>query len=127
MAEPIRAESRSIDMVRERHIYDVKSVVRVTKAEVEQLVVFAARHYDSKCRSTALKGGMLYGILNQFCGDDPEEEVSVEFSSRDLDLLCKITEPVTNTDIPKVQPYFQFKEWWVDAANELHRINGAPE
>jgi hypothetical protein len=75
--------------------YQIPAVrVQFSKGEVEVLVECSKNHYDGVCRSLGQRGGKIYGLNNQIilC---PDREAETDLQFRDLDLLCKVTEPYT--------------------------------
>jgi hypothetical protein len=76
---------------------------RISVKEVEVLKMLAKHHYDFTCKSTAAVGGFLHGWSNmmyKFGPDDTvleltsDETAEVSGTWRDLDLACKILEPI---------------------------------
>lgn len=87
--------------------FRVEVRVRYGKKELAQLMKFSAEHYDAKCRSLSQPGGFLYGMKNQL-GDDKFAEWPL--STQDLDLLCKVTEPLLRGDADKVSLHQSLRE-----------------
>jgi hypothetical protein len=78
-------------------IFEPKAEVEITKADLAQLFVSAEHHYDDVCRQLANKGGLLWGTRNML---DKDEMVIQTLSSRDLNILCKVSEsPACGIDL----------------------------
>jgi hypothetical protein len=68
-----------------------KMEITLSKEEIENLYRCAEAHYDRVCRNQARPGGFLFALYNivTHCGQAWESHF---FTSRELNLLCKITE-----------------------------------
>ena len=69
--------------------YRVITSFTLTKAEIEHLMNVSAKHYDSKCQQAHEPGGIIYGWKNQLWD---KNEVELEATIRELDLITKILE-----------------------------------
>jgi hypothetical protein len=82
---------------------DARFDLKLTEAHVELLVLYASRHYDAKCRSTAVSiqnqhhpfEGLLVGwrnTLNFWADSGSPEKSYVTATSSQIDLLRKVLE-----------------------------------
>lgn len=107
-------------MKRKEFVYDVKSEVEFSRSEVDQLRKFSAQHYDLKCKMESESGGFLNGMYNMLYDKD---SVTYSLSIRQLDRLCKITEPITNLDVEKCGLHFTLRRLLAEAGTEYERVN----
>lgn len=79
-------------MKRVRFIYEVKTVLRLSRQEIEELSQACEKHYDSGVRSLSIPGPG--AVMNAFRNTLVEngEFAECPVSHRDLDGLCKATE-----------------------------------
>lgn len=80
-------------MNRTRFIFEVVSEVEFSWEEVDHLTELARRHYDHKVRRLAEYGGVLVGMKNRHVAGD---HCRAQFSTRELDTLCKAAESASN-------------------------------
>lgn len=114
-------------MNRENYRFQVLTNISFTEEEVDQLILFSRQHYDGTCKAAAEHGGILRGLKNYFLfipeGESKPKTSSYEFTSRELDLLCKITEPILAMDENKIQLHTQLVKLFADAIEKYREIN----
>lgn len=78
--------------------YVVKAIVELSLEEVEALIGMAELHYDYECKALAKKGGLLFGFRNRLSmNEEGEPPVPFTLTSREVDILCKVLEPLSMT------------------------------
>ena len=118
-------------MERIRFEREVKTVLRLTKKEVEILSQACESHYDAAVRALSLpgKGAILNGARTSLEFGDEEgkgEWVDVEVTSRQLDTLAKATEihaPYASTPEATLDFTMAFRELMRDATDEWFNLN----
>lgn len=127
------AQRREIDwkkvggMTRDYFVFEVMTEVRFDKNDVDLLMEFSSRHYDAKCKSLSQPGGFIYGMKNAISpipGEaNPPATATWKLSISDLDLLCKVVEPIVNADREKVPLFMQLRELLLDAGDKYRELN----
>lgn len=79
------------------YTYIIRTQVQLFYEELLFLIDLAEHHYDGVCKSTAMPGGLLYGLRNKFVFDQgvnphPGSKLDCELSNDQLDTLNKILE-----------------------------------
>lgn len=106
--------------------YEVEGKVRVTRAELENMILCAEGHYDVACRAAAKPGpgGFLNRMLNNMTAwaEDPprrRDDVTDHLTKRELDLLLKILES------PSAMPqlYLEVNKVYNAISAECGRVN----
>lgn len=116
-------------MTRDYFVFEVFSEIRLTRPELRELIECSKHHYDHTCRAASERGGILYRYLFWFDdgqgGDpldgDPEETKAEKLSSRDLDLLVKMTELPMTPLAGKL--HVQLKMLLIEAGNAYRDVN----
>lgn len=109
-------------MRRVHYRFEVRIEIEFTLEEVKQLQDCARRHYDSTCKKAAEPGGILYNL--EFYIEDGK--YSREFTMRDLDLLCKITECLLIYDLQeegRLALNNKLRSLFYEASQELSKLN----
>lgn len=75
-----------------RFWYSVATEMRVSKTEVDHLMVCLQRHYDRKCRTASERGGFIYGWRNRFEHEDDTNFTTVLVTAHEMGTVCKILE-----------------------------------
>ncbi len=113
---------------------EVVTEVTVTEEFVATLLYAAEGHYDSKCKHAGTGGliskmkgwfNVLRDPMNPPC-DGKELTATYALTMRDLDLLCKVTEPVIvqNAQQEKVLcAHLAIRKLFVEAQDESRRAN----
>lgn len=108
-------------MQRVHYRYDVRIEIEFTLEEVKQLQDCARRHYDHTCKKAAEPGGILYNLEEPY-----EGKYRSEFTMRDLDLLCKITECLHFGDLQEAGRLAlnnKLRNLFYEASQELSKLN----
>lgn len=111
-------------MTRDYFVFEVHSEIRITRAELKELIDCAKAHYDHTCRGMAEVGGLLYGWLFWFDHEldgDPDESYPRKLSTRELDLLVKVTEMPRTPLAGKL--HVQLKMLFIEAQNAYREVN----
>lgn len=83
--------------------YTPTADVEFTWQEVTTMIVFSRSHYDLRCRTASVQGGILYGMMNRFklplnLGTENDKamrrgaSITVRLGVEEVDLLAKIVE-----------------------------------
>jgi len=77
-------------------VFEPKAEIEFTRADLRILFELSERHYDGVCRSLSERGGMLYGMRNEFrfCSTANKKLLIVTrtLANREVQLLCKLCE-----------------------------------
>lgn len=119
-------------MERTHFKYEVLTILRLTRPEVETLSKLCESHYDHAVQALSVpgKGAALNAARNSYeMGDDGVEFADVEFTARQLDTLAKATEGVFTSPFVSREGNLEFYGKLTKLLREAHaeseRINGA--
>lgn len=112
-------------MRRDSYEYQVHTVVRYTRTDLNILLKCAATHYDTVCKNAGKVGGFLHGMgtVLGFEEDEGSKEAEYTVTNRQLDTLCKIME---NQDtVEEAALYLVLRRLIQQAGEEYRRLNEA--
>ena len=111
----------------EKFAYEVESLIHLTRAEIDHLIVNSTAHYDGRCKEASKPGpeGFLWGFHNRMTYEE-EKTIEVYVSWRQVDCICKILESEQRVS-SGLRLYETFRDLLQKMSAEQRKINDLPE
>lgn len=115
-------------MERVRFEYDVRTILRLSREEVEHLTVYCETHYDIAVKAISKPGeGAILNGARFMLLDKKAKHVDMKVSTHQLNVLCKATEGWLPGDGLKVGLHLKLRNLLLEARDEQEQKNPSVE